>query len=358
VTEAKTSGRHAMSLALQGGGAHGAFEWGVLDALLEDGRVSPAALSGVSAGAMNACACASGLTNGGSDGARSTLAAFWRAVSDAGPHNPFGGMIDPTGWGKTLGEAFTDANPFLKAAQSMASSFAGGQAIGLSPYQFNPFNLNPLRTALTAAVDFDSIREASPVKLFIGATAVKSGRLAIFRESDLTVDHVLASACLPYLFQAVDIGGEAYWDGGFLANPPLWPMFYNDLPRDVLVISVNPFRRASVPHDAASILDRLNEISFNASLVAEFRAAAFVNRLVEDDLLNTKGREAYKPVRLHMICGDGWLDNESVTSKFDTDWSFLCELRDRGRAAAKEWLASDLKAVGHHSSVDVRAQFL
>ena len=358
MTEEKTSGRHAMSLALQGGGAHGAFEWGVLDALLEDGRVSPAALSGVSAGAMNACACASGLTNGGSDGARSTLTAFWRAVSDAGPHNPFGGMIDPTGWGKTLGEAFTDANPFLKAAQSMASSFAGGQAIGLSPYQFNPFNLNPLRTALTAAVDFDSIREASPVKLFIGATAVKSGRLAIFRESDLTVDHVLASACLPYLFQAVDIGGEAYWDGGFLANPPLWPMFYNDLPRDVLVISVNPFRRASVPHDAASILDRLNEISFNASLVAEFRAAAFVNRLVEDDLLNTKGREAYKPVRLHMICGDGWLDNESVTSKFDTDWSFLCELRDRGRAAAKEWLASDLKAVGHHSSVDVRAQFL
>ena len=358
MTEEKTSGRHAMSLALQGGGAHGAFEWGVLDALLEDGRVSPAALSGVSAGAMNACACASGLTNGGSDGARSTLTAFWRAVSDAGPHNPFGGMIDPTGWGKTLGEGFTDANPFLKAAQSMASSFAGGQAIGLSPYQFNPFNLNPLRTALTAAVDFDSIREASPVKLFIGATAVKSGRLAIFRESDLTVDHVLASACLPYLFQAVDIGGEAYWDGGFLANPPLWPMFYNDLPRDVLVISVNPFRRASVPHDAASILDRLNEISFNASLVAEFRAAAFVNRLIEDDLLNAKGRDVYKPVRLHMICGDGWLDNESVTSKFDTDWSFLCELRDRGRAAAKEWLASDLKAVGHHSSVDVRAQFL
>ena len=279
-----------MSLALQGGGAHGAFEWGVLDALLEDGRVAPAALSGVSAGAMNACACASGLTEGGNEGARTALAKFWRAVSDAGPHNPFGGLIDPTGWGKT--------------------------------------------------------------------TTVRNGRLAIFRETDLTVDHVLASACLPYLFQAVEIDGEAYWDGGFLANPPLWPMFYNGLPRDVLVISVNPFRRATTPHDAASILDRLNEISFNASLVAEFRAAAFVNRLVDDDLLNAKGREAYKPVRLHMICGDGWLDNESVTSKFNTDWSFLLDLRERGREAAKQWLASDLKAVGHHSSVDVRAQFL
>jgi len=347
-----------MSLALQGGGAHGAFEWGVLDALLEDGRISPVALSGVSAGAMNACACASGLAKGGHDGARSTLEAFWRAVSDAGPHNPFGSMIDPTGWGKTIEGAFADANPFLKAAQSMASSFAGGQAIGLSPYQFNPFNLNPLRAALTSAVDFDKIRADSPVKLFIGATEVRSGRLAIFRESDLTVDHVLASACLPYLFQAVEIGGEAYWDGGFLANPPLWPMFYNDLPRDVLVISVNPFRRATTPHDAASILDRLNEISFNASLVAEFRAAAFVNRLVEDDLLNARGHAAYKPVRFHMICGDGWLDNESVTSKFNTDWTFLTELRDRGREAAHQWLSNDLKAVGRHSSVDVRAQFL
>lgn len=347
-----------MSLALQGGGAHGAFEWGVLDALLEDGRVSPAALSGVSAGAMNASACASGWAEGENEGARASLAAFWRAVSDAGPHNPFGGMIDPTGWGKTLGQAFTDANPFLKAAQSMASSFAGGQTIGLSPYQFNPFNLNPLRTALTASVNFERIRAGSPIKLFIGATAVRTGRLAVFREGDLTVDHVLASACLPYLFQAVEIGDEAYWDGGFLANPPLWPMFYNDLPRDVLVISVNPFRRASTPHDAASILDRLNEISFNASLVAEFRAAAFVNRLVDDDLLNARGREAYKPVRLHMICGDGWLDNETITSKFNTDWTFLCELRDRGREAAQQWLDRDLKAVGHHSSVDVRAQFL
>lgn len=358
MTEGGTSKPHPISLALQGGGAHGAFEWGVLDALLDDGRLIPVALSGVSAGAMNACACASGLTTGGVEGAKSTLAAFWRAVSDAGPHNPFGGLIDPTGWGKTIGDVFADANPFLKAAQSMASSFAGGQAIGLSPYQFNPFNLNPLRAALTAVVDFDRIRSASPVKLFIGATEVRSGKLALFRESELTADHILASACLPYLFQAVDIKGVSYWDGGFLANPPLWPMFYNDLPRDVLVISVNPFHRATTPHDAASILDRLNEISFNASLVAEFRAAAFVNRLVEDDLLNEKGRKAYKPVRLHMICGDGWLDSETVTSKFNTDWSFLSDLRDRGREAARQWLTRDLEAVGHHSSVDVRAQFL
>lgn len=358
MTTAGGSARYAISLALQGGGAHGAFEWGVLDALLEDGRIAPAALSGVSAGAMNASACASGLTLGGLEGARSSLAAFWRAVSDASPHNPFGAFTDPTGWGKMIGEAFADANPFVKAAQSMASSFAGGQSIGLSPYQFNPLNLNPLRSALEFTVDFDRIRTASPVKLFIGATQVRSGRLAIFREDGLTVDHVLASACLPYLFQAIEIDGEAYWDGGFLANPPLWPLYYGDLPRDVLVISVNPFRRDTTPRDAGGILDRLNEISFNASLVAEFRAAAFVNRLVEDDLLNAKGRKTYQPVRLHMICGDGWLDGEPVTSKFNSDWSFLTQLRDRGRDAARKWLAKDLSAVGRHSSVDVKAQFL
>lgn len=357
----RTTKPRQICLALQGGGAHGAFEWGVLDALLEDGRVTPMAVSGASAGAMNAVVLADGLAKGGAEGARRLLEKFWREISNASPHNPFGNLSmsgAQSFWSKSFSDAFTASNPFVAAAQSMAESFASGQTVGLSPYQMNPFNLNPLRDALTAVVDFKDLRDRSPLKLFIAATQVRSGRLSVFRETELTCQHVMASACLPYLFQAVEIDGESYWDGGFLANPPLWPLYYEDLPRDVLVINLNPFRRDRTPHDAGEIIDRLNEITFNATLISEFRAAAFVNRLLEDDMLNAKGKARYQPVRLHMIAADGELSELPLTSKFNTDWSFLCDLRDRGREAAKSWLDTHLEAVGQHSSVDVRADFL
>ena len=354
-------------LALQGGGSHGAFEWGALDALLEDGRLSPAAASGASAGAMNAVVMADGLSKGGHEGARRQLDRFWREISLAGPHSPFG-QLDPTAagsfWRKSLDGAlgganpFSAANPFMAAAQSMAESLAAGPGVGLSPYQLNPFNLNPLRDVLDAVVDFEQLRAHSAIQLFIAATQVRSGRLSIFREQSLTCRHIMASACLPQLFQAVEIDGEAYWDGGYLADPPLWPLFYGDLPRDVLVINLNPFRRANTPHDSVEIIDRLNEIGFNATLISEFRAAAFVNRLVEEDLLNDKGRARYKPVRLHMITSDGYLADLPLTSKFNTDLGFLTELKARGREAARTWLDQHLSAVGRHSSVDVRADFL
>ena len=348
-----------LCLALQGGGAHGAFEWGVLDALLEDARFAPRGASGASAGAMNAVVLAHGLLGGGVASARAALEQFWRAVSNAGPHNPFGSFdaANPL-WDNGLTRALSDVNPFLKAAQAMADSFAGGQSLAFSPYQFNPFNLNPLRDALTSVVDFERLRRDCPIALFVAATAVKTGRSVVFKGREIGADHILASACLPYLFQAVEIDGEPYWDGGFLANPPLWPLFYGELPRDVLVVNLNPFTRASAPHDVPGILDRLNEISFNATLLSELRAVAFVNRLVEDNLLNAEGHRQYQPVRVHMIRADGFLDDLPMTSKFNTDWGFLCDLRDRGRTAAQQWLEAHGAAVGRHSSVDVRSEFL
>jgi NTE family protein len=354
---------HPICLALQGGGSHGAFEWGVLDALLEDGRVYPVAASGASAGAMNATVLASGLIKGGAVGGRVALEAFWRRISDASPHNPFGDFSAWTGPAANAGSVMDAilSNPFLKAAQSMTQSVTESLMTGqsaLSPYQFNPFNFNPLRDALEASVDFAALRKASPLKLFISATEVRSGRSRVFTEAGLTCDHVLASACLPYLFQAVMIEGQPYWDGGFLSNPPLWPLFYGELPRDVLVVGLNPFERAEDPRNAGEIMDRLNEISFNATLISEMRAVAFVDRLVEDDLLNEKGKARYKPVRMHMIRADGVLDDLPMSTKFQTDWSFLCDLKARGRKAATDWLSAHLGEVGRRSSVDVRKEFL
>ena len=259
-----------LSLALQGGGAHGAFAWGVLDALLEDGRFDFRAASGASAGAMNAAVMTSGLAKGGAPEARRSLDRFWSAISDAG--SPFG---DLGFWTRSLGEGMKDGlasasslmslNPFLSLAQTMAGGMAEGFAStpagGLSPYQFNPFNFNPLKDALSRNTDFAAVRSFEPLSLFIAATEVRTGRLKVFGRPELSVDHILASACLPYLFQAVEIGGEPYWDGGFTANPPLWPLYYGDLPRDVLVVSLNPFCRGGpAPTDMASIIDRLNAV--------------------------------------------------------------------------------------------------
>ena len=340
-------------LALQGGGAHGAFEWGVLDALLEDPHLEIKGLSGASAGAMNAVVLASGLAKGGREGARQGLATFWRKISGAG--SPFG---DLGFWSRSFAPVFGRDNPFVQAASAFADNLASGSPFAISPYQFNPFNFNPLREALHSAVDFAHLRQAPSVQVFVAATAVRSGRLKIFDTGVLTADHVLASACLPYLFQAVEIDGEAYWDGGFTANPPLWPLYYGDLPRDILVVNLNPFHRPTTPTDTGDIIDRLNEITFNATLAAEFRAVAFVNRLVEEEMLNAKGRAQYRPVRLHLIAAEGYLDRLALASKFNTDWGFLTELRDLGRTAAQSWRAAHFDAVGVRSSVDVRSDFL
>jgi NTE family protein len=340
-----TTAAKPICLALQGGGAHGAFEWGVIDRLLDDGRLEIKAITGASAGAMNAVVTAAGLIEGGPAGARARLAAFWKAVSDAGAA-PFG---KSGAWSEVFSPAWLRATPGWRAAETWAQSF--------SPYEFNPFNFNPLREALAGAVDFAAIRARSPVKLYVSATAVRTGVSRVFREHELTADHLLASACLPELFQAVEIDGEPYWDGGYLANPALWPLYYDETPSDILLVNLNPFERKETPKTPAQILDRLNEISFNAPLVAELRAIAFVEKLLDEGMLTAKARKAYRRILVHAIGADHWLRDLSLESKFDPDWDFLTKLRDRGRRAADAWLQAGFADVGVRSSADLRADY-
>ena len=229
IAEPPASGKRPVCLALQGGGAHGAFQWGVLDRLLEDDRLEVRAVTAASAGAMNGAALVSGLANGGADGARQSLDRLWRETNRSGGKNVFG---DSSIWSSAMTPGWLKDTPVWRAAETLAGS--------MSPYEFNPFNLNPLKRVLDASIDFEAVR-ASDVRLFVAATQVRHARSRIFRTAEITDQVLLASACLPHLFQAVDIDGEPYWDGGYLANPPLWPLFYADTPDDVLLLTLNPW---------------------------------------------------------------------------------------------------------------------
>jgi NTE family protein len=330
-----------INLALQGGGSHGAYGWGVLDALAEDPCIEISAISGASAGAMSAVVYASGLDAGGRERARSKLEAFWLSVSTEGSLGPVQRKLVHA-WFGALGRSYPGTQ-WLGAWADAASQFA-------SPYAFNPFNVNPLRYHLAALVDFERLRASDALKLFIAATNVKTGRGEIFRRDILTVDHIMASACLPQLFQAVEIRGEAYWDGGFAGNPPLWPLFYETRCRDTIIVQINPIERAEIPRTPEEISDRLNEITFNASLLAELRAADFVARLVRSGVLVS---EDYRLERLHRIGGAGRLEGFDASTKFDVSWPFLQELRDLGREDAKAWLKQNFDLIGVASTLDI-----
>ena len=338
--------RPTISLALQGGGAHGAFQWGVLDRLLEDGRLDVRAVTAASAGAMNGAALITGLEAGGPDGARAQLDLLWREVNQSGGRNVFG---DSSIWSAALTPGWLKDTGLWRTGENIALS--------MSPYQFNPFNLNPLKRVLDTAVDFEAVR-ASSIALFVSATAVKQGRAHIFRTPEITPEVLLASACLPHLFQAVEIDGESYWDGGYLANPALWPLIHPDTPDDILILPLNPFVREETPHAAGEIMDRLNEIVFNAPLVSELRAFALLQSLIADGQLKAGGRHRVQAIRMHAIESDRWLGALSLGSKFDTEWTFLNRLKGYGREAAEDWLTTCFDAVGERSSVDVAERFL
>ena len=331
---------------MQGGGAHGAFQWGVLDRLLEDDRLDIRAVTASSAGAMNAAALISGLHTGGAERARSQLDLLWREVNLSGGRNVFG---DSSIWSAALTPGWLKDSSLWRTAENAAMS--------MSPYQFNPFNLNPLKRVLDTAIDFEAVR-ASSVRLFVAATAVKQGRARLFENAEITDQVLLASACLPHLFQAVEIDGEPYWDGGYLANPALWPLFYADTPDDILLLPLNPFVREEAPRAAGDIMDRLNEIVFNAPLVAELRAVAFVQDMIEDGRLKRTGEDRYRRLMLHAIEPGPWLGALSLSSKFNTEWTFLNDLKARGRAAADEWLEHCFPDVGERSSIDIKTHFL
>ena len=337
----------AINLALQGGGSHGAFTWGVLDALLEDGRLQIEAVSATSAGSLNAVVLAEGLRKGGVDGARQALADLWRAVANAGRLNP-------------LQPPWLDA--FMHGIQQTAQLewspphlWATAMLQLFSPYQLNPLNLNPLRQIVQSQIDFEALRLASPVKLFLSATNVETGKIRVFGGAEISVDAVLASACLPTLFQAVQIDGEHFWDGGYMGNPAIFPLIYESVAADVLIVHVNPILRKGVPRSSAEIANRVNEISFNSSLMREMRAIAFVTSLINRGKLQP---EDARRMRIHSIRCDELMAAQAVESKIDTAWPYLTELRDAGRQQAFAWLAQHGEQVGVESSVDIRAEFL
>ncbi|MDO9587352.1 MAG: patatin-like phospholipase family protein [Brevundimonas sp.] len=338
--------RKAVSLALQGGGSHGAFQWGVLDRLLEEDRLDIRAVTAASAGAMNAAALITGLEKGSAGAARSQLDLLWREVNQSGGRNVFG---DSSIWSAALTPGWLKDTGLWRSAETVALS--------MSPYQFNPFNLNPLKRVLATAIDFEAVRTSS-IKLFVSATAVRKGRSRVFRTGEITDQVLLASGCLPHLFQAVEIEGEPYWDGGYLANPALWPLFYADTPDDVLLLPLNPFVRDEAPRAAGEIMDRLNEIVFNGPLVAELRAVAFVQDMIAEGRLKATGEDRYRRILMHAIEPGPWLGELSLGSKFDTEWTFLNRLKALGREAAGQWLEDCFEAVGERSSVDIAARFL
>jgi NTE family protein len=345
----KNAAQKPINLALQGGGSHGAFAWGVIDKLLEDGRLKVDGISGTSAGSMNAVVYAYGNQQGGVDGAREALEKFWHAVSDASQRfspvkrGPWDAMLKALGMNGDVSATF-------ESFKFMTDAF--------SPYQLNPSNWNPLLDLLNEHVDFAELNGCKQTKLFLSATNVRSGKVRVFSTSEVTANAVMASACLPQLFQAVEIDGEHYWDGGYMGNPSLFPLFYSTDARDVLIVHINPIVRNTVPKTPTEIYDRVNEVTFNSSLIKELRAVAFVQKLIDEGWLKDSYRDKLKYVFIHSLRAESALGDLGAASKFFTDWPFLVDLRDRGREGASEWLAENFDAVGKRSTVDLRKDFL
>jgi NTE family protein len=353
----RTDGTVALDLALQGGGSHGAFTWGVLDALLQDTRLVPVGVSGTSAGAMNAAVLATGFAEGGHAGARQALAAFWRDVSRTGScfgngaHTP---APDPLAAMFPWLSAWPWSHVWTRRLADLAR--VGPQMLThlWSPYQLNPLGLNPLRAVAQRHVSEEALREG-PLKLFVTATSVHTGQPEVFKGRRLSLDALLASACLPHLFQAVEIEGVPYWDGGYTGNPALWPLIYDTDALDVLLVKINPLRRESTPDTPMEIADRVSEITFNAGLVGELRAVAFVQRLLREDRID---RARYKNLRLHMVHDEDGLAAFGAASKLNTQWDFLQSLHALGVAAAQRWLERHRDDIGRRSTLDIASTFL
>jgi NTE family protein len=333
-----------VALALQGGGMHGAFTWGVLDRLLEDGRLAIEGVSATSAGAMNAVVLAYGMLQGGEAGARQALHDFWYAVAQSAErYNPLRWMP----WLKGTHSFGLDYSPMYTFADMALRIF--------SPYQFNRRNLSPLREVLERQVDFAALRKQCPFHLYLCATNVETGKIRIFTGEDVCAEAVLASACVPTLFQAITIDGQNYWDGGYMGNPAIFPLIYHCNTRDVVIVHINPLVRPGVPITAADILNRISEISFNSSLMRELRTIAFVTDLIQQGKVD---RNEMKEMLIHSIKSDEAMCALSVSSKYNADWDFLCRLRDNGRREVETWLTENYRNIGERSSIDIRKEFL
>ena len=334
-----------VTLALQGGGAHGAFVWGVIDRMLEDGRLAIEAISATSAGAMNAVALASGMAMGGPRAAREKLEVFWSEVS----------RMD------LVYDLFSRWNQWIQAFR-LSPEYHPLHAMihflthTVPPTLLNPFNFNPLKDLLLKVVDFDQLNHSPQVpKLFLNATNIRTGKIKVFETPAVSVDAVLASACLPPYFQAVEVDGEHYWDGGYLGNPAIFPLIYQKGSNDVIIVQVTAITRDELPASAADVLHRINEISFNSSLMREMRAIAFATRLIDSGELD---RDKHRRMFMHWIGNDSLMSQLGTATQFHPEWGLLCRLRDAGREAASGWLDTNFEHIGARSTVDLEKMFL
>jgi len=331
-----------IKLALQGGGAHGAFTWGVLDRLLADPRLEIEAVVGTSAGAMNAAVLVDGLARGGAEAAREHLHTFWHGVAGLAAAS----LMQPSPLDRMLGLGNMDFSPTWRVVDVLNKIF--------SPYELNPSNDNPLRELVERTVDFTRLREGSGPALFVCATNVLTGRLRVFNRSEISGAAVMASACLPTLFQTVEVDGEHYWDGGYCGNPPIFPLIYMGGGADVLIVQLNPINVPAVPQDVRGIIDRINTLSFNSSLMREMRMIKFVTDLIDRGDLPA---ERYLRLNIHTIDAEMELAALSASSKLNADKAFLLQLRALGQSKADAFLQAHFDAIGHRSSTDIEAKF-
>ena len=334
-----------VNLALQGGGAHGAFTWGVLDQLLADDRLFIEGISGTSAGAVNAVMLADGLARGGREEARKRLADFWRAASSTGNL--------PSVQRETLQRllSFTplDGTPVQAWFNAVSRYF--------SPYDVNPLNINPLKDLIEHFVDFEALRACQDLQIFISATNVQTGRVRIFSREKISADAVMASACLPLLFRAVEIDGVPYWDGGYRGNPVIFPFFRTTNAEDVLVVQINPLVRHETPTSSSAIMNRINEITFNSPLIDEYRAIDFVARLIDEGRLpRGTGPGEYRRINVHRIVLERFGTHFDALSKLSTDYDFFEMLHVSGKRAARRFMDEHFDDIGKKSTVDLRAE--
>jgi len=337
---ASAGGRKIVNLALQGGGSHGAFTWGVLDRLLEESRLEFDGVTGTSAGAVNAVVLADGLAAGGREGARAALRDYWKKVSVLSARSPFAPSV------------IDKANPNYGLEHSPGFVFLEPMTLFASPYQTNPLNLNPFKDLLAEAIDFERVRRQTVVKLFLCATNVQTAKVKIFSSEELDVPRLLASTCLPLLMQAFEVDGEFYWDGSYSGNPAIFPLIYNCDARDILMVHITPAERPGVPTTSPGIMNRMQEISFNTALIREMRTIAYVNRQIEGGKLG-----GGKRMLMHLIEAEDLIRSFAWSSRLNGDWNFLQHLFELGRVRADEWLATNFDRIGRDSTVDLYEKY-
>ena len=341
-TEKINDGKKRIAIAMQGGGAHGAFTWGVLDRLLEEKDLIIEGVSGTSAGGMNAVCVAQGIMEGGNEGARRLLRTFWESMAEAGKNSIFKpGLLD------ILMHKWTLHNSPGFVGFDLMTKF-------LSPYQFNPLGTNPLKDMVEKLFKFDELNKFKDVQIFISATHVYTGKIKVFTNKDLKPEALLASACLPTIYQAVMVDNEYYWDGGFISNPLIYPLIYNCKTSDMMILKLNPTHRNRLPLTPTEIGDRLNEITNNTSIMREMRSVAYITKLIDSGLLDPK---KVKRLHMHLIENEGTFQDLGWSSKLNTDIKFFEHLFTEGRKTADKWIEENYKHIGHKTTFDVAEEF-